>query len=81
MTNSQRKEVRDLLNIIRGEINRMCIADELAELDTMYGHAKKHLDKLHKMIFESRFKISNDPDITYYDQIDELIMRGHHTKA
>ena len=39
-----------------GEINKMCVTKDLSEFDTMYGHAKKNLDKLSKMIYESRFK-------------------------
>lgn len=81
MTESERNEMLNISDFITGEINRMCVTDELTELDTMYAHAKKNLDKLHKMIFESKFKFSNDPNTTYYDQINEFIRRGHHAKA
>lgn len=81
MTESERNEMLNISDFIEGEINRMCVTKDLAEFDTMYAHAKKNLDKLHKMIFESKFKSSNDPDTTYYDRINEFIRRGDHAKA
>lgn len=81
MTENERNEMLFISDTIKGEINRMCVTDDLSEFDTMYGHAKKHLDKLSKMIYESRFKFSNDPNTTYYDQINEFIRRGDHAKA
>ena len=56
MTERERKEMMVLADTIQGEINRMCVTRELAEFDTMYGHAKKNLDKLSKMIYDRRFK-------------------------
>lgn len=81
MTEQQRKEMMNFADIIRGEIYTMCRTDELTDLDAMYGRAKKNLDKLHKMIFDSKFKSSNDPNTTYYDRINEFIRRGQHAKA
>lgn len=38
-----------LADMIKGEINRMCVTDELSELDTMALHAKKNIEKLQNM--------------------------------
>lgn len=81
MTENERKEMLIIADTIHGEINRMCVTQELSDFDIMYGYAKENLEKLHKMIFESKFKFSNDPNTTYYDQINEFIRRGHHAKA
>lgn len=47
MTELERKKIMNLADTIQGEINRMCVTKELAELDTMYGHAnyrpRRHL--------------------------------------
>lgn len=56
MTENERKEMMFIADMIKGEINRMCVTKDLAEFDTMYGHAKKNLDKLSKMIYDGRFK-------------------------
>ena len=40
MTENERKTVCILTDTIKGEINRMCVTHELAELDIMYMHAK-----------------------------------------
>ena len=56
MTELERKKMFNLVDTIEGEINRMCVTKDLSEFDTMYGHAKKNLDKLSKMIYDSRFK-------------------------
>lgn len=55
MTENERKSMMILADTIEGEINRMCVTDDLSEFDTMYGHAKKNLDKLSKMIYDARF--------------------------
>ena len=56
MTENERKTMIILADTIQGEINRMCVTKELSEFDTMYGHAKRNLDKLSKMIYDARFK-------------------------
>lgn len=55
MTEYERKSIMNLADIIQGEINRMCVTNELTEFDTMYGHAKRNLDMLSKMIYNARF--------------------------
>lgn len=56
MTERERKEMLNLGDTLQGEINRMCVTKDLAEFDTMYGHAKKNLDKLSKLIYDARFR-------------------------
>ena len=60
MTENERKTMLILADTIKGEINRMCVTNELAEFDTMYGHAKKNIEKLSKMIYNERFKVENE---------------------
>lgn len=59
MNEQVRKSMMILADTIKGEINRMCVTKELDELDTMYAHAKRNLDKLQKMIYQARFKGEN----------------------
>ena len=40
-----------LADTIKGEINRMCVTDSLAELDTMADHAIRNIEKLQNMRF------------------------------
>lgn len=60
MTEQERKVMMNLADTIQGEINRMCVTEKLTEFDTMYGHAKRNLDKLSKMIYDARFKAGNE---------------------
>lgn len=60
MTENERKSMMILADTIKGEINRMCVTSDLAEFDTMYGHAKVNLDKLSKMIYDGRFKAESE---------------------
>ena len=55
MTENERKNIDILVDTIQGEINRMCVTHDLSEFDSMYGHAKRNLDKLSKMIYDVRF--------------------------
>jgi len=63
MSEQERKTMLILSDTLVGEINRMCVTKDLSEFDTMYAHAKKNLDKLSKMIYESRFK--EDTGVVY----------------
>lgn len=56
MNENERKKMMILVDTIHGEINRMCVTKELSEFDTMYGHAKRNLEKLSKMTYDARFK-------------------------
>lgn len=55
MTENERKSMMILADTIQGEINRMCVTNELSELDTMHQHAKVNLDRLLDMIYKGRF--------------------------
>ncbi len=70
-----------LQDALKAEINRMCTTIDLSEFDKAYGKAKTNLEKLSKLVYESKFKFSNDPNTTYYDRINEFIREGHHVKA
>ena len=73
MTENERKSMMILAVTIKGEINRMCVTDELSEFDTMYGHAKRNLDKLSKMIYDARFVAErSDEDVEYQRQTEQL---------
>ena len=60
MTENETKSIMILADTIEGEINRMCVTHELEEFDTMYGHAKRNLNKLSKMIYDNRFKVESE---------------------
>lgn len=45
----ERKTMMILADTIQGEINRMCVTKELAELDSMALHAKKNIERLQAM--------------------------------
>ena len=62
MNENERKSMMILADTIEGEINRMCVTKDFAEFDTMYGHAKKNLDKLSKMIYDGRFKAESEEE-------------------
>lgn len=52
----ERKNIMILADTIEGEINRMCVTNELTELQTMHQHARKNIDKLLNMIYDYKFK-------------------------
>lgn len=56
MTDQERNAIIVLADIIKGEINRMCITNKLSELDTMHEHAIINIDHLSKMIYDVKFK-------------------------
>ena len=62
MTENERKIMMNLADTLQGEINRMCVTKDLSEFDTMYGHAKKNLDKFAKIIYDSRFKVESEKE-------------------
>lgn len=46
MTEKERQKMLNIADMIRGEVNRMCVTDSLAELDTMALHAKKNIEAI-----------------------------------
>ena len=49
MTEQERKTMMNLADTIKGEINRMCVTKELAELDDMLMYAKRNIERLYAM--------------------------------
>lgn len=53
MSELERKKMLNLADTIQGEINRMCVTDDLSELDSMALHAKKNIEKLQAMRYKN----------------------------
>ena len=53
-------EMLVLIDTIKGEINRMCVTDKLAELDTMAFYAKQHIEKLRTLLYKERWAERKD---------------------
>lgn len=51
MNRVEHQKMMILADTIKGEINRMCVTDSLAELDTMAYHAIRNIEKLQNMRF------------------------------
>ena len=51
MNREEHQKMMILADTINGEINRMCVTDSLAELDTMADHAIRNIEKLQNMRF------------------------------
>lgn len=51
MNREEHQKTMILADTIKGEINRMCVTDSLAELDTMADHAIRNIEKLQNMRF------------------------------
>lgn len=52
MTERERKEICNLADMIKGEINRMCVTNDLAELDNMAFYAMKNIEQLQSIRYE-----------------------------
>lgn len=65
----QTKEELNLADTINGEINRMCVTNDIAELDTMALHARINIERLQSLRYAS---ITEDtPQTEDYDFRDE----------
>lgn len=51
MTDEQ-KQIYHITDMLNGEINRMCVTDDIGELQSMYGFAKKNLEQLWGMMYQ-----------------------------
>lgn len=51
MNREEHQKMMILADTINGEINRMCVTDSLAELNTMADHAIRNIEKLQNMRF------------------------------
>ena len=49
----QTREELNLADTIKGEINRMCVTDDIAELDTMALHARRNIERLQSLRYAS----------------------------
>jgi hypothetical protein len=49
----QTKEELNLADTIKGEINRMCVTNDIAELDTMALHARRNIERLQSLRYAS----------------------------
>lgn len=58
----QSKEVLNLADTVIGEINRMCITADLAELDVMAMHAKKNIDRIWGIRYREFMENFNMPE-------------------
>lgn len=47
-----RKKIIYLGDMIEGEINRICVTDDLNELDKMVAYAKKNIEKLQELRYK-----------------------------
>ena len=78
MKELDRKIMMNLADTIKGEINRMCVTNDLSELDTMYYHAKINIKKLwgmryQEMKFNTEINKYIEEDITALTKIKEDI--------
>lgn len=55
MTDSELARMQFWANTVKDEIDRMCMTESLLEFVTMHGQAVTNLDKLTRIICESRF--------------------------
>lgn len=49
-------DIINLADTIQGEINRMCVTNDMKELNSMYAHARTNLLELLFMIYDTKFK-------------------------
>lgn len=49
----QTKEELNLADTIKGEINRMCVTNDIAELDTMALYARRNIERLQSLRYAS----------------------------
>lgn len=48
----QNKEVLNLANTIQGEINRICVSDDVEEINSMANWARQNIQKLFKLRYK-----------------------------
>lgn len=49
MTRDDHQKILNIADMIQGEINRMCVTGEIAELDTMAFYAEENIKRLRDM--------------------------------
>lgn len=50
------KEIRFLADMMKGNINRICVTNDLSELYNMQITLKYNVDKLFNMVYDLKFK-------------------------
>ena len=60
MTEQENKEIMNLADTIKGEVNRMCVTKDLEELDSMMQHVRINVEKLGVMIYRAKFAEGSD---------------------
>lgn len=58
MTEQERKEIMNLADMIHGEVNRMCVTDDLEEADIMHKCAYMNIDELWEKVRNTKFVIT-----------------------
>ena len=54
MTEKECQKIYFLTDMLKGEINRMCVTDELKELESLYEFAQKNLLELKNFLLERK---------------------------
>ena len=62
MTEQENNEIINLAEMIEGEINRMCVTNNLEELDTMHSLVITNTDHLAVMIYRAKFAEGSDKE-------------------
>ena len=52
LNNDDRRELDMQMDMIKGNLNRMCVSDTKMELDNMYNFAKKRLAYIYELNFK-----------------------------
>lgn len=60
MSEQDKRAMMTLADTIKGEINRMCVTDELSELDTMAFYATKNIEELKYRRYMVDFKAEGE---------------------
>lgn len=77
----QTKEELNLVDTIKGEINRMCVTDNIAELDTMALHARRNIERLQSLRYASITADTPQPDDDYFRELMDAVECGEMSDA
>ena len=61
LNNTDRKELDMQMDMIRGNLNRMCTSETKEELDSMYDFAKQRLDYIYELNTK-RLEVNDEAD-------------------
>ena len=68
----QTKEELNLADTIKGEINRMCVTDDIAELDTMALHARRNIERLQSLRYASITADTPQTEVSEEEFIEQM---------